>query len=189
MNNYNILVADSGETSRIKICNLLSKKGYKVYQGTDGAGTIRIARTIFPNLVIIDENLWGIKAYEVARIIEEDGLSTVIFITSNPTQNFYERLKIMNVYAYISKPINVDQLYQIVEFSIMNSHKISKLEKRVKKLEDTIESKKKIDIAKRLLIQKHGIIEDEAYKILRKKSMDECRSIERTAEIIISKYS
>lgn len=189
MNNYNILVADSGETSRKKICSLLSKKGYKIYQATDGAGTIRLARTTFPNLVIIDENIWGIKAYDVARVIEEDGLSTVIFITKSPNQRFFERLKTMSVYAYINKPINVDQLYQIVEFTIMNSNKINKLEKKVKKLEDTIEGRKQVDKAKRLLMQKHNILEDEAYKLLRKMSMDECSSIGKIAEEVIHKYS
>jgi len=185
MNNYSVVVADSSETSRKMICNLLAKKGYRIYQATDGAGAIRIARKIFPNLVIIDENIWGIKAYDAACIIEEDKLSTVIFITSSPNLNFYEKLKRMNVFAYINRPINADQLYQIVEFTLMNSSKISNLEKKVKKLEDTIADRKKIDRAKRLLMEKKHITEDEAYKLLRKKSMDECISLGKIAEKIL----
>ncbi|WP_432401453.1 ANTAR domain-containing response regulator [Wukongibacter sp. M2B1] len=188
MNNFNIVVADSGETSRKMICKLLVKKGYKIYQATDGAGVIRIARRIYPDLVIIDENIWGIKSYEAASIIEEDKLSTVIFITNNPSLSFYERLKTMNVFAYINKPINPDQLYQIVEFSIMNSSRIKKLKKKVKKLEDTITDRKNIDRAKHILMKKHGVSEDEAYKMLRKKSMDECISMGKVAEKVIAKY-
>ena len=32
-------------------------------------------------LVIIDDNIWGMKSYDVGCIIEEDKLSTVIFIS------------------------------------------------------------------------------------------------------------
>lgn len=188
MNNYSIVVADSSEISRTNICNLLNKKAYKVYQATDGAGAIRIARRVFPDLVIIDDNIWGVKAYDAACLIEEDKLSNVIFITNNPNLKFYEKLKTMNIFAYINKPINTQQLYQIVEFTLVNSSKINKLEKKVKKLEDRIADRKKIDRAKGLLMENRDITEDEAYKLLRKRSMDECVPLAKIAERILEKY-
>ncbi|QXM06437.1 ANTAR domain-containing response regulator [Crassaminicella indica] len=188
MDSYRIVVADSSEGSRKLICKLLNKKGYKTYQATDGAGAIRISRSIFPELVIMDTNLWGINAYEAARIIEEDKLSTVIFATSNPTSAFYEKLKNMNIFAYVVKPIYPEQLYQMVEFSIMNASKIHLLSKKIEKLENTLESRKKIDRAKGLLMKALKITEDEAYKLLRKKSMDDCVSMNVIAEKIIKKY-
>ncbi|MFZ5965686.1 MAG: ANTAR domain-containing response regulator [Bacillota bacterium] len=188
MNNYSILVADSSETSRKKICDLLIKKGYKIFQATDGAGAIRISRSIFPDLVIMDINLWGIHAYEAAHIIEEDRLSTVIFMTNNANRVFYEKLEHMNVFAYIIKPINSEQLYQTIEFSIMNSNRIKSLTKKVEKLELTLENRKKVDRAKGILMEKLGMVENEAYKLLRKRSMDECITIDKMAEKIIEEY-
>lgn len=188
MNKYSVLVADSSETSRKKICDLLLKKGYKIFQATDVAGAIRLSRRVYPNLAIIDANLWGMSAYEAALIIEEDRLSNVIFITNNPNQAFYEKLKRMNIFAYIMKPINPDQFYQMVEFSIMNSNKINFLTEKVRKLEETLESRKKIDRAKGLLMQKLNITEDKAYKMLRRKSMDACIPMSEMAEKIINKY-
>ncbi len=188
MNEYKILVADSGETSRKKISNLLKMKGYKIYQATDGAGAIRIARTILPELVIMDVNLWGMQAYETAKIIEEDQLSTVIFITSNLDNSFYSVLKNMNIFAYVQKPIQVEQLYNTLEFAIMNSTKINHLRKKVQKLESDMQNRKKVDRAKGLLMDKLGIPEKEAYQILRKRSMNECTTMHKVAEQIIEKY-
>ncbi|MCT4563280.1 MAG: ANTAR domain-containing protein [Maledivibacter sp.] len=188
MNKYNILVADSSETSRKKICNLLIKKGYKIFQATDGAGAIRMCRSVFPNLVIMDMNLWGMSAYEVAHIIEDNKLSNVIFITNSPNKAFYEKLREMNIFAYIMKPINPDQFYQMIEFSIMNSNKINSLKKKVEKLEETLESRKKLDRAKGILMKQFNVNEDEAYKMLRKKSMDTCRAMSETAKEIIDNY-
>lgn len=180
-----IVVADSSETSRNKICMLLNRKGYMTYEATDGAGAIRISRSIFPDIVIVDLNLWGINAYEVADIIEGNKLSSVLFITGNPNRDFYEKLKGRNVYAYITKPINHEQLYNTVEFSIMNSEKIKKLSNKIEKLENIIESNKKIDMAKRLLIKILGVDENGAYNILRKRSMDECTPMDKIAEKVI----
>ncbi len=188
MNKYSVLVADSGETTRTKICELLVKKGYKTFQTTDGAGTIRISRSVFPNLVIMDTNIWGIHAFEAARVIEEDKLSTVIFITNNANKAFYDNLKEMRLFAYIVKPINPDYLYQIVEFSIINSTKINSLTNKVHKLENSLESRKLIDRAKGKLIEELRINESEAYHLLRKKSMDECLSMDRIAAKVIQQY-
>jgi response regulator NasT len=185
MNSYSILVADSSETSRKKICELLTMKGYKLFQATDGAGAIRIARSTFPDLVIMDVNLWGIQAYEAGRIIEEDRLSTVLFITNCASKGFYEKLQSMNVYAYIMKPIQQEQLHQTVEFTIRNAKKIRSLEKKVATLEHSLESRKKIDRAKGVLMEKYGISESEAYSMLRKQSMDQCITMDKMAEKII----
>lgn len=189
MHNSSIVVADSSETSRKNIYDLLSSKGYKVYQATDGAGTLRLARTIRPDLVIIDTNIWGLKAYDIANIIESDDLSTVLFITKSPDKVFYENLKKMKLFAYINKPIIPIQLHQTVEFSLMNSKKINVLSKKVKKLESTLESRKKIDKAKGIIMEKLNYTENEAFKYLRKKSMDNCDSMEKVADSIIKKYT
>jgi response regulator NasT len=186
MNRTSIIVADSGETSRKIISDLLTKRGYKVYQASDGAGAIRIARIARPDLILMDVNLWGINAYEAARIIEEDGLSTVVFITSKPDREFIEKLKAMKFFAYISKPVNTAQLYQIIEFSLANSIKIKSLEEKVEKLESTLASRKKIERAKGILMEKLKLSEEEAYNYLRKKSMDKCISMERIAQAIIN---
>lgn len=188
MKEYQILVADSAESTREKICKLLNRKGYKTYHATDGAGTIRMSRKISPHIVILDTNIWGINAFEVARIIEADKLATVVFMTNNPSQSLYEKLRNMSLFAYVTKPINPDQLYQIIEFAIMNSNRIQVLNQKVEKLENTLESRKKIDQAKRLLIERLGISEKEAYEYIRKKSMDLCRTMDKVAEQIIKKY-
>ncbi len=185
MNNYSVLVADSGETSRKHIYSLLMKRGYKLYQATDGAGTIRIARSINPDLIIMDIDLWGCNAHEVARIIEEDRLSTVLFITNSVNKINNEMLKQMNIYAYLLKPINQEQLYQMVEFSIFNSKKISSLSKKIEKLESSLEGRKKVDKAKGILMDKLKVTENEAYMILRRRSMDKCKSMEEVADEII----
>jgi response regulator NasT len=188
MDNYKIVVADSDSKYREKISELLKKRGYTVYQATDSGGVLRISRSIFPHLVIMDINLLGINAYKTARIIEEDKVSSVVFITNNLDSAFYEKLKTMNIFAYITKPINSEQVYQIVEFSINNIIKVRSLQDKIENLETTLENRKKLDKAKGIIMKRLNVSEDEAYKFLRKKSMDMCIPIDKVAEKIIKKY-
>ncbi len=188
MERYSILVADSSASSRGKICNMLRKKGYRTFQASEGSEAIRMARSIRPTLVIMDMKLWGINPYSSARVIEQDKLSTVVFMTDNISGAFYEKLRYMNIFAYIMKPVNPQALYNTVEFSIMNTGKIILLAKKVEKLESTIEGRKRVDRAKGILMDRLRLSENEAYGILRRKSMDRCISIEKMAEIIINKH-
>ena len=59
------------------------------------------------------------------------------------------------------------------------------LEAKVKKLEKTLSARKKVDKAKGILMKKMNFSEEQAYQYLRKKSMDECTTIEKIAERII----
>lgn len=186
MKDYRILVADSSESSRNKICSLLNRKGYKTYHASDGAGAIRMSRNVSPNIVILDTNIWGLNAFDVAEVIEGDRLSTVVFITNNPTQSLLNKLREMTLYAYVLKPINPEQLYQIIEFAVINSSRINTLSQKVEKLENTLESRKKIDRAKGLLMDKLQFSEKEAYNYLRKKSMDLCISMDKMADKILN---
>lgn len=188
MDNYKIVVADSDSKNREMISELLKKRGYMVYQASDSGGVLRTSRSIFPHLVIMDFNLLGINAYKTARIIEDDRVSSVVFITNNLDSAFYDKLKNMNIFAYIIKPVKAEQLYQTVEFSINNIIKVSRLQDRIKQLEVTLENRKKLDKAKGIIMKKINISEDEAYKFLRKKSMDMCIPIDKVAEKIIKKY-
>ncbi|MFA9396985.1 MAG: ANTAR domain-containing response regulator [Clostridiaceae bacterium] len=188
MNQYKIVVADSGENDRQYLTDMLTRNGYIVYKAKDAASTLRITRSVMPSLVLMDVNLMGMNAYDTAMIIEEDNISSVLFITGSLNKNLYDRLEKMNIYAYLTKPVNSSQIKQVVEFSIRNSIKIRKLKDKVKKLENNLEARKKIERAKGIISSRLKISEEEAYKFLRKKSMDLCLPMEIVANKILKDY-
>jgi response regulator NasT len=183
-----IVVADSDSKSREMICGFLKKKGYLVYTASDNSSALRVSRSIMPHLVIMDSNLAGGNAYKTGRIIEDDNISSVIFVTNKLDSFFYERLKTMNLYAYVLKPVNLEQLHQTVEFSINNVNRLNELKTKIEQLETSLKNRKKLDRAKGIIMKMLNVSEDEAYGYLRKKSMDMCISIDMVAEKIIKKY-
>jgi len=188
MDTCKIVVADSDSKSRELIGGFLKKKGYLVHTASDSGSALRVSRSIMPHLVIMDVNLAGGNAYKTASIIEDDKISSVIFITSKLDSFFYDRLKNMNIYAYAAKPINLEQLFQTVEFSVNNVNKMNELKTKIELLEASLKNRKKLDRAKGIIINMLKVSEDEAYGYLRKKSMDMCIPIDVVAEKIIKKY-
>ncbi len=188
MHTYKIVVADSDAKSRDKICSMLKTKGYLVYQASDSGGALRMSKSIFPHLVIMDINLTGLNAYKTARIIEDDKISSVVFITASVDSSFYEKLNTMNIYGYINKPVVMEQLFQMVEFSINNINKMNELREKIDHLETALKNRKKLDKAKGIIMKRMKVSEEEAYGFLRKKSMDMCVSIDVIVDSILKKY-
>lgn len=183
---HSILIAHSKKNMRVKLCRLLNKKGYITYQATDGASVLRAARSYDPSLVIIDMNLKGMYPIKVGRIIESNNLSSVIFLVDVVDNSFINTIQQMNIFAYLKKPFTASQLYQTIEFSIINLKKINHLKAKVDQLEKNLEDRKLIAKAKGLIIEREAISEKEAYNYLRKKSMDQCISISELCEKIIN---
>lgn len=189
MSKGRILICDSSEYIRTNIKKLLLKRSFQVYEATNGLEALRLARSIYPELVIIDLNLWGMNSIEVGKIIEKDNISTVIYMTSKVDAVFLNEIEKMKLYAYIKKPIIGENLYQIIDFALINSNKINNLKRKVNDLEIEINSRKNIDQAKRMLMKKLNITEEESYSIIRRESMNRCISIEKVAQEIIEKNS
>lgn len=189
MSKGRILICDSSEYIRTNIKKLLLKRSFQVYEATNGLEALRLARSIYPELVIIDLNLWGMNSIEVGKIIEKDNISTVIYMTSKVDAVFLNEIEKMKLYAYIKKTIIGENLYQIIDFALINSNKINNLKRKVNDLEIEINSRKNIDKAKRMLMKKLNITEEESYSIIRRESMNRCISIEKVAQEIIKKNS
>jgi response regulator NasT len=73
----------------------------------------------------------------------------------------------------------------MAEFSLINYNRIIEYEKKLKKLNNSIETKRIIDKAKWLLVEQDSMTETEAYEKIKKKSRDNRIPMRNIAEAII----
>lgn len=189
MHKENILVAHGNQRVRNQICKYLTQLGYVTYQSSDGPSTLRVTRSIKPALVIIDVKITGMSPYRMGRIIEGDGLSSVLYMTKRPTDYFLKNIENFMIYAYILKPIQLEQLSRAVRFSIKMIRKMNGLKTEIAHLENQLKKREKINLAKALLMKELQINEPEAYKRIRQLSMNHSQRIIDTANGIIQQYS
>ncbi len=186
MKDRRILIADSNETARKNIDRLLLMKGFRTYSASDGSGAIRTAGTVYPDLVLLDTGLWGQNAFDVADIIEKGGLSSVIFMITRPCSDFYIKLMDRQLHAYLVKPVRPEELYRTIAFSLRTVALIDGYKSRITQLETELEVRKTIERAKSLLMETLGLTETEAYRRIRKESMDLCVPIQDISKMILA---
>jgi len=185
MSQWRIVLADSSDLSRQFIKNVLLANGHLVYEARDGGSAIRLCRALAPDLVIADLNLANINGYEVGRIINEDDIAPVILMTSTLQRDFLEEIRKYSVFSYLLKPVDRGVLLSTVEFVIENYKKFRSMKEEIQKLKHELEARKKIEKAKGYIMKTKGLSEEEAYKIMRKMSMDLSIPMEIIAEMIL----
>ncbi|KAA0971662.1 diguanylate cyclase [Aureimonas fodinaquatilis] len=102
-----ILIVDD-EISNIEIMNAILEDDYEICFATSGEQALEIARTIFPDLILLDILLPGIDGFEVCRQLKTDELMAdvpVIFTTGLGDTEDEVRGLMLGAIDYVTKPI------------------------------------------------------------------------------------
>ncbi|MGB9662922.1 MAG: ANTAR domain-containing response regulator [Moorellaceae bacterium] len=181
-----IFLASADQSSLQSLKQVLQREGYLIAGAAeDGAQALRLIHTLQPNLVILDSELKGTSALEVARFINEEQVAPIIMLTSSWHRNIISKTRDFPVFAYLIKPVQESTLLPAVEAAIANYEKLARLEEEVHKLKETLAARKLIERAKGILMETLGITEAEAYRRIQRQSMDRCVPMKTIAEAII----
>ncbi|HET6536496.1 MAG TPA: diguanylate cyclase [Sphingopyxis sp.] len=102
-----ILIVDD-EVSNIEIMNATLEDSYEVCFATSGAQAIDVARTLLPDLILLDVMMPEMDGYEVCKTLKEDRLLAdvpVIFTTGLDDQEAEVRGLSLGAIDYVTKPI------------------------------------------------------------------------------------
>lgn len=182
----NILLAmDNSEQSR-KIKSILTSQGFNVASIVkDAYAALRSLRTQNVDLSIIDNDLTGMNGLQLAKIIADENLGSVILLIQG---NFFVASDVSSIYGVLTKPVHEYQLVNTLKLALSHYESKKNLEDEVNSLKDTLEARKVIEKAKGLLMKK-GFTEDLAYKKLRQISMEKRVPLKKVAQTIVSKFS
>ncbi|MDK2820300.1 MAG: two-component system, response regulator PdtaR [Clostridia bacterium] len=181
-----IFVACADLAARQNLKYMLVRGGYVIAgEASDSSQALRMIRTLQPNLVLLDTDIKGTSAIEVAKIIDEDRVAPIILISSSWQRNQIIRRQNFPAFAYLIKPIQESTLFPAVEAALTNFRKVCSLEKEIDKLKETLASRKLVERAKGILMDTMGLSEAEAYRRMQRQSMDRCVPMRSIAEAII----
>lgn len=181
-----IFLASADPASLQTLKQILQREGYAVAGvAQDGSQALRLIHTLQPDLVILDSELAGTGALEVARFINEEQVAPIIMLASSWHRNIINKTRDFPVFAYLIKPVQETTLLPAVEAALANYEKLVRLEKELNKLKETLAARKVIEKAKGILMETLGLTEAEAYRRIQKQSMDKCVPMKAIAEAII----
>jgi AmiR/NasT family two-component response regulator len=185
MDRLRIAIGDDDEFDIKILKGMLQSNGHNVIcEDTDGSSLLRKIRSMMPDFVIAGYNMPGIKGLQIARIIQENNIAPVL-LTAKSSEDVFVRKMGDEYFPYIIKPITEDKLLFTIEFVYNNFKKISTLQNEVYKLKNMLETRKNVERAKGILMDKYNMGEKDAFRYIQKRSMDECEPIDKIAKRII----
>ena len=182
-----IVIADDEPITRMDFTELLEDAGYDVVgQAEDGFDAIELCRKLKPDLILMDVKMSLLNGIKAAKVISEEKISTaIVLVTAYSSKEMIEQAKDAGVSGYIVKPADEKTLVATIEVAIAKSEEFRKIEKDIDKTLEELEGRKTIEKAKGIIMKNYNISEDEAYKQIRKLSMNKRCSMNDIAKAII----
>jgi response regulator NasT len=184
-----ILIAEDEPIVRMDIKEILEGQGYEVVgEASDGQVAIELARKLKPDVIIMDIRMPNLDGIEAAKILTQEEIAPIIFLTAYSDKELVEKAKEVGVISYIVKPFKESDLFPAIEIAIARFKEFQLLRKEVEDLKDALETRKLVDRAKGLLMDREGLKEHEAFRLIQKASMDKRKPMKEIAQAIILAY-
>ena len=108
-----ILLVEDNEFNRDMLSRRLERKGYRVVIAEDGMAGVEQARTLLPDLILMDLSLPVLDGWEATKQIKQDPASShipVIALTAHAMAGDQERAYAAGCDDFDTKPIDFSRL-------------------------------------------------------------------------------
>jgi len=186
---YSVLIASSNPKFDQILTSLLPADEYGPVNIVDFGGLARRKLTESAcDILIINTPLKDESGTELAiDIADETNISILLLVDA---AHFDEVNSVVEQYGILtlSKPTNRAAVTQSLKLMCATRNRLKRMEKKTASFEEKINEIKLINRAKLLLMEKEGISEENAHKLIEKTSMETRSTKRQIAENIISRY-
>jgi AmiR/NasT family two-component response regulator len=181
-----VVIADDDAVIRMDLRGMLEEIGHEVVGEADNGETAcYLARSLKPDLVILDIMMPKVSGLEAAAIINQERLAPVLLLTAYSEAPMIERATEAGVLAYLVKPFRRQELQPAIEIAIARYRELSALEGELDSLQDQMETRKVVGKAKAILMERQGLAEREAFRRLQAQSLSLNKPLREIADAII----
>jgi len=181
-----VIIADDESIIRMDLREMLANLGYLVVgEVGDGQSAVNLSRELRPDIVIMDIKMPDMDGIEAARVLTEERIAPVVLLSAYSQRELVQRAREAGVVAYLVKPYREEELTPAIEVALARFAEFKDLQKQVNDLTEALETRKLVDRAKGILMDKQGLSEAEAFRKIQKMSMDNRKPMKEVAEAII----
>ena len=181
-----IIIAEDDSLIRMDLKEELQRQGYLVVGDVgDGESAVNLARELRPDLVFMDIRMPNMDGISATELLTREKIAPVVMLTAFSDQELIDRAKDAGVLTYMTKPWRQSDLRPAIEVALARFQEFRAMESKVKDLEDHLATRKVVERAKGLLMQKQGLTEQEAFRRIQKLSMNNRKSMREVAEAIL----
>jgi response regulator NasT len=182
-----VVIAEDEAIIRLDLKELLEEEGYEVV-GETGRGdeAVELARSLKPDLAILDIKMPGLDGLSAARHIAGERLAAVLILTAFSQRDLVEQARDAGAMSYIVKPFQKSDLIPAIEVALGRHAELTSLESEVGDLAERLEARKIIDRAKGMLMDKYGRNEQDAWRFLQTEAMNRRTKVHEVAALVVA---
>ena len=119
-----ILCVEDNDDNQFMLHRRLSRAGFEVKLERNGADAVKWAKSLLPNLIVMDLNLPGLNGWEATRLLKsqpETKHIPIVVLSANTGESHRERALAAGCDAYETKPTDFGQLIKTIQ-SLLEAH-------------------------------------------------------------------
>jgi two-component system, response regulator PdtaR len=181
-----VVVAEDEAIIRLDLKEMLEEEGLEVVgEAGDGDAALRLARDHAPDLVIMDIKMPGMDGLSAAERIVDEELAAVLILTAFSQDALVRRAAEAGAMGYLVKPFQKSDLLPAIEVAVARGAQLTALKREARDATERLATRKVVDRAKGRLMDRDGMTEADAFRLLQKRAMDERRSLRAVAEEVL----
>jgi response regulator NasT len=183
----NVLVVEDDPVIAMGLEQKLIELGYGVAgRARTGNKAVELVLREPPDAILLDLKLPDLDGIEVARRISAGGIHVpVVVITAHEDPHLAEQAISVGVAAYLLKPVSRAQLGSAVELAISRQAEFEALRADVADLRQALETRKLVERAKGLLMDRAKIQEAEAFAAIQRRARRSGRTMNDVAAEVL----
>ncbi len=182
-----ILIAEDETIIRLDLRDILERAGFDVCaEAHDGEEAVELARTERPDIAILDVKMPRLDGIEAARRIIAERPIPIVMLTAYSQDELVSRAVEAGVFGYLVKPFREADLLPAIRAATARHAELAALREEADSLAEALATRKIVERAKGLLMEREGLTEQEAFARLRKASQVSGRPMRVVAEALIA---
>lgn len=186
MKQLRVLVAEDEPITSLDIREMLGEAGLVVVGDCgDGVRAINLARSLSPDLVIMDIKMPIMNGIEAAEVLNRERVAPVLLLTAYSNPELIEKARAAGVLAYLVKPVTKNSLIPACHIAVARYEEFDIIRNEISDLQEALEARRLIERAKGLLQKKYLLSEENAFQKIRQVSQNQNKPLKEVAEAIV----
>ena len=185
-----ILVAEDETIIRLDLKETLERAGFEVCaEARDGEEAVELARVEKPDLAVLDVKMPRLDGIEAARRILAERPIPIVMLTAYGQDELVARAVEAGVFGYLVKPFRETDLLPAMQTARARHAELETLRDEAESLAEALATRKIVERAKGLLMEREGLSEQDAFTRLQRASQVSGRPMKVVAEALIATFA
>ncbi|MHB0869303.1 MAG: ANTAR domain-containing response regulator [Chloroflexota bacterium] len=186
METLRVVLADDESIRLMSIKTQLESLGLQVVgEALNGKQAVDLVCRLKPDLAVLDIKMPEMDGLEAAKAIAAEYPIPVIVLTAYSERSLAERAIEAGVFAYLMKPVSEEDLLPTILLAKSRFQEFQDLRRGISDLKEALETRKLIERAKGILMERRNLTEAEAFRRMQIQSQNENKKLADIAQAII----